>query len=133
LSNEELQPLLCEVERELWVKTKVGGVSRYKGDWYFRQCEDLENVPGNPWYICTMWLAEWYIEKAKSSEELKNCLKFFQWAKEHSLPTGILPEQVHPLTGEPLSVAPLTWSHISFMSAVLRYLKKRRGLNDESS
>jgi GH15 family glucan-1,4-alpha-glucosidase len=127
LKGDELLPFLCQIERELWVKTKIGGVSRYKGDWYFRQSEDLENIPGNPWYICTMWLAEWYIEKAKSLEELKNCLKFFQWAKEHSLPTGILPEQVHPLTGEPLSVAPLTWSHISFMSAVLRYLKKRRG------
>jgi GH15 family glucan-1,4-alpha-glucosidase len=125
--EEEFEPLLHEVERELWVKTKIGGLSRYKGDWYFRQCEDLENIPGNPWYICTMWLAEWYIEKAKSLEELKDCLKFFQWAKDYSLPTGIFPEQVHPLTGEPLSVAPLTWSHISFMSAVLHYLRKRRG------
>ncbi len=122
----EHSPYLEEVEKALWVKTSVGGVSRYRGDWYFRQTDDIAEVPGNPWYICTMWLAEWHIERAKTVEELRESLYFFSWAKEHSLPTGVFPEQVHPFTGEPLSVAPLTWSHSSFISAVLRYLAKRK-------
>jgi len=124
--DERVSSYLEEMERALWVKTPIGGVSRYRGDWYFRRVDDIDKVPGNPWYICTMWLAEWYIERARSLEELKESLPLFNWAKEHSLSTGVFPEQVHPLTGEPLSVAPLTWSHISFISAVLRYLEKRK-------
>lgn len=117
---------LEETKEALWVKTPIGGMSRYKGDWYFRQTEDLEKVPGNPWYICTMWLAQWYIERAKDLIDLKKSITLLQWAKEHSLTTGVFPEQVHPFTGEPLSVAPLTWSHTSFLSAILRYLEKRK-------
>lgn len=126
LQDEKLSSYLREMEEALWVKTPIGGMSRYKGDWYFRQVDDMEKVPGNPWYICTMWLAEWHIERAKTLEELKKSLGFFRWAKEHSLPTGVFPEQVHPFTGEPLSVAPLTWSHVAFLSAVLRYIEKRK-------
>ncbi len=129
LQEEDFSSLVSRIENALWVKTKIGGMSRYRGDWYFRQSEDLENIPGNPWYICTMWLGEWYINNAKDLDELKTCLRFLHWAKQYSLPSGIFPEQVHPLTGEPLSVAPLTWSHIAFMSAVLRYLKKRKEVN----
>lgn len=73
-----------------------------------------------------MWLAEWHIERANTLAELRESVRLLNWAKEHSLPTGVFPEQVHPYTGEPLSVAPLTWSHISFISAVLRYLEKRK-------
>ena len=25
---------------------------------------------GNPWFICTLWLAQWYIALAKGDEEL---------------------------------------------------------------
>jgi len=39
-------------------------------------------------------------------------------------PSGILPEQAHPVSGVPLSVAPLTWSHAAFVSAVLDYLER---------
>ena len=32
-------------------------------------------------------------------------------------------EQLHPFTGEPLSVSPLTWSHAAFVASVERYLR----------
>ena len=38
--------------------------------------------------------------------------------------TGILPEQVHPFTLEPLSVAPLTWSHAQLVTTACAYLDK---------
>jgi GH15 family glucan-1,4-alpha-glucosidase len=40
-----------------------------------------------------------------------------------------MPEQVHPETGEPLSVAPLTWSHAEFVATVLNYLEKKQSLS----
>ena len=37
------------------------------------------------------------------------------------------PEQLHPHTGEPLSVSPLTWSHAAFITTTLRYLRLKAG------
>jgi len=42
------------------------------------------------------------------------------WATERALPSGVLPEQVDPYDGRPLSVAPLTWSHAAFVLATHR-------------
>jgi len=47
-----------------------------------------------------------------------------------ALPSGIMSEQVHPYTGEPLSVSPLTWSHAAFVSAVQHYARRSRLIKD---
>jgi hypothetical protein len=39
-----------------------------------------------------------------------------------------MPEQVHPLTGEFLSVSPLTWSHGTLVAAMLDYAEKQAAL-----
>jgi hypothetical protein len=36
----------------------------------------------------------------------------------------VLAEQVNPLTGAPLSVSPLTWSHSTVIDTVTAYLRK---------
>jgi len=36
----------------------------------------------------------------------------------------VLAEQIHPETGAPLSVSPLTWSHSTFVECVMSYLAK---------
>ena len=43
-------------------------------------------------------------------------------ATDFGLLSGVIPEQLHPHTGEPLSVSPLTWSHAAFVASVERYL-----------
>ena len=50
------------------------------------------------------------------------------WATERALPSGVLAEQVHPKTGAPLSVSPLTWSHAEFVGTVHRLLEYLRHL-----
>jgi GH15 family glucan-1,4-alpha-glucosidase len=116
------------IGRSLWVKVGIGGLARYEDDYYFRipSAGDVKQVPGNPWIICTLWLAEWMIATAKSHAELESALDLMEWAAVCALPTGILPEQIHPVTYEPLSVAPLTWSHAQFLTTVLNYLDRRR-------
>ncbi|RJQ11465.1 MAG: glycoside hydrolase family 15 protein [Bacillota bacterium] len=116
------------VQDGLWVSTDVGGVARYTGDYYFRKSDDVERVPGNPWIICTLWLARWYIAKASSVGELKVALAILEWVRTHAIPGGHLPEQLHPYSGQALSVAPLTWSHAEAVSTVLEYLAKVREL-----
>lgn len=112
------------IEERLWVKTPVGGVARYEDDYYYQMSRDLERVPGNPWFICTLWLAEWHIARAVSPGELGRALELLEWVVTHALPSGVLAEQVHPETGEPLSVSPLSWSHGTFVETVLQYLER---------
>ena len=113
----------------LWVKTGIGGLARYEGDYYFRRVDDTDRVPGNPWPICTLWAAQWYIAHAASDGALATALELLLWAARHALESGAMPEQVHPETGEPLSVAPLTWSHAEFVATVLNYLEKKQSLS----
>lgn len=112
------------VQERLRVKTDIGGMARYEGDYYHRQSQDLGNVPGNPWFICTIWLAQWLIATANSKDDLKRALPLFEWCARHSLPSGVISEQIHPYSGVPLSVSPLTWSHAAFVTAVQEYVNR---------
>jgi oligosaccharide amylase len=112
------------VEDRLWVKTDVGGVARYEDDYYHRVSDDIENVAGNPWFICTLWLADYAIARAKSPTDLKKAHRIFEWVADHALPSGCLAEQVNPYTNAPMSVSPLTWSHATVVSTVIKYLEK---------
>ncbi len=112
------------VEKFLWVNTDIGGIARYPGDYYFRRSPDVQKVPGNPWFICTLWLAEWYIEAARTREELQRARNLLEWAAKRCSKSGIMAEQLHPFTGEQLSVAPLAWSHATFVLTVKKYLEK---------
>lgn len=116
------------IQEQLWVKTSVGGVARYTDDHYHQVSHDISNVPGNPWFICTLWLAEWLALTAKKTDDLQKALDLLEWVTAHALPSGILAEQVDPYTDEPLSVSPLTWSHAAFVSTVLTYLQRKKHL-----
>ena len=82
----------------------------------------------NPWFISTMWLAEYYIAKAKKIEDLQKAKELFEWAVQRALPSGAMSEQLNPYTGEALSVAPLTWSHAGFVIAVVKYCDRMKEL-----
>lgn len=112
------------VKRSLRVDTEIGGFARYQGDYYFKKSHDTAKVPGNPWIICTLWVADWEIAKARSMEELEEPKNRLSWVVRHALQSGVLSEQLDPYTGAPVSVAPLTWSHATYVATVLRYLEK---------
>jgi len=113
----------------LWIKTSVGGLARYERDAYHQvDGNDPQRVPGNPWFICTLWWSQYLIVRTRSGDELEEALRILEWVADHALPSGVLAEQVNPHTGEPLSVSPLTWSHASFILATLEYLEKHRSL-----
>jgi GH15 family glucan-1,4-alpha-glucosidase len=116
------------VRDRLWVKTPVGGIARYDHDYYHQVSPDVVNVPGNPWFVCTLWLAEWIIARAQTLEDLTPALDILGWVADHALPSGVLAEQIHPYTGTPISVSPLTWSHATLVMAVQAYLTRRAQL-----
>ena len=84
--------------------------------------------PGNPWFICTLWLARWHIATAASFEELNKGLTLLEWTAKYALQSGELAEQINPRTGEAISVAPLIWSHAEFVIAVCEYNEKKKEL-----
>jgi oligosaccharide amylase len=119
---------MSAVEARLWAKTDVGGLARYEADGYMRVTDDVRNVPGNPWFICTLWLADYRIAAARSLEDLERAVEILEWVVERALPSGVLAEQVDPLTGAPVSVSPLTWSHSTVVATVIAYLRKLEAL-----
>lgn len=115
------------IERELTIKSPVGGLGRYQDDYYFRQSYD---VPGNPWIICTMWLAQAKIQAARHRSDLEEPFRWLRWVLKYAAPSGVLPEQLHPMTGEHLSVSPLTWSHAEVVKTILDYCDRARRLGN---
>ncbi|MBV9217029.1 MAG: glycoside hydrolase family 15 protein [Acidobacteria bacterium] len=117
---------MSAVEEHLLHTTAVGGVARFQNDGYMLLSD---KVSGNSWPICTLWLAEYYIARATAIEQLKPALELLEWCTNVALPSGVLSEQIDPLTGTPLSVSPLTWSHSTFVATTHSYLAKLRELS----
>nr|HMT09168.1 glycoside hydrolase family 15 protein [Pyrinomonadaceae bacterium] len=96
-----------------------GGVARFENDGYMLESD---GIVGNSWIICTLWLAEYKI----AIGDLDAAEKLIEWVVDQALPSGVLPEQVDPVTVKHLSVSPLTWSHSTFVATVLSYVNKQR-------
>ena len=91
---------------------EVLGIARYENDQYFLVNSEL---PGNPWLITTLWLAQYYIETNNRDE----ALKLIKLTKDRMMNTGVLPEQINPYDGKYVSVAPLIWSQSEYASTLL--------------
>lgn len=92
----------------------IGGVVRYEHDNYF-----LKNPKylGNPWVVCTLWLAQYLIATGQKDQ----ATKYIDWSLARQLKSGITSEQFDPETGTPLGVAPLVWSHAEILNTLLDY------------
>jgi GH15 family glucan-1,4-alpha-glucosidase len=119
-----IESTMAALMDRLWCKTEVGGIARYENDRYQQVSQDIANIPGNPWFICTMWIAQYHIARAQSVDDLKPALQILIWAQRCALPSGVLAEQVHPYSCAPLSVSPLTWSHAAVVIAIHEYINK---------
>ena len=109
------------------VLASAGGIARFEHDGYMR---GSDKFPGNPWFICTLWLADHFIARAKKSSELRPALDILEWVAASALPSGVLAEQLNPVTGEHVSVSPLTWSHSTFIATAQSYLRRDKAFKD---
>jgi glucoamylase len=62
------------IQKELWIDSPIGGCARYRNDQYYRQKDCPADIPGNPWFISALWLAEYFILPSKSRSAL--CASF---------------------------------------------------------
>lgn len=118
ISDPMVESTMAAVESRLNVR---GGIARFENDGYMRRAPDSSP---NPWFICTLWLADYKIETAKTSGDLAAAEDLIRWAAEYALPSGIMAEQIDAETGAPISVSPLTWSHSTFVAVIARYHEK---------
>lgn len=112
MDDPRMQSTLKAVEERLLNSTPIGGVVRYEHDGYFLA---KTQYPGNPWIVCTMWLAQYYLDmrQAEKAEQL------VRWALDRAYPSGALSEQFDPETGFALGVTPLVWSHAEVVNTIL--------------
>jgi GH15 family glucan-1,4-alpha-glucosidase len=117
-----------QMREQLTVHTSIGGMARFTNDVYHAKVQPNKDVPGNPWIITTLWDAQWTIACAKSPADLEPARKALEWVAKYARGTGTLPEQLHPLSGEPLSVSPLAWSHATYVETVLQFVEREQSL-----
>jgi oligosaccharide amylase len=125
LEDERLVNAMQLTKERLTVRTPVGGIARYEGDQYFKRGND---VPGNPWFITTLWFTQYAIARAKNDHDLDQARLDLNWVERNALRSGILSEQLNPYTREQISAAPLTWSHAEYIRTVILYMRKLQEL-----
>lgn len=104
------------VEAKLSDRTPVGGTPRYENDYYFKTRSDSL---GNPWFVCSLWLAQYYFSNGRRDDGLK----IVDWSLEHSNSSGLMSEQVDPDSGSQIGVSPLIWSHAELLNGLLASAK----------
>ena len=73
-------------------------------------------------------MAQYRIARARRLEDLKLVIPWIKWVCSRALPSGVLAEQLNPLTGKPVGVSPLTWSHATLIATVQEYIDKYESL-----
>ena len=130
--DERITATMTAVEQQLLNRGETGGIARYSNDYYFQVDPDVAVCPGNPWFICTLWVAQWRIATARATADLAPAREVLDWVVAHALPGGLLSEQLHPHSGAPLSVAPLTWSHAEYVITVDEFAHRVAQLRNAS-
>jgi GH15 family glucan-1,4-alpha-glucosidase len=121
------------VQAALTVSGEHGGTARFEGDTYqLRNSEPDLNSVGNPWFLCTLWLAQYQLLRAKVPGDLAGPLAILEKVSSAALPSGVLAEQIDPASGEPAGATPLTWAHGTFVLTVLEYLRARTRLDQHT-
>jgi len=114
--SEQVKSTAQAIETVLLDKSPSGGTPRYEHDGYFATSQQYL---GNPWPVATLWMAQYYVRTG----QLDRAKHYVDWTIAKALPSGMLPEQVHPETGHVLSVTPLVWSHAELINTILDLAK----------
>lgn len=108
------------VQKRLKNPSELGGYIRYEHDNYFKSTQF-----SNSWFIITMWEAQRILHRpVLSDRDIEYVRSIFDWVEKYQFSSGVLAEQIHPLTGASLSATPLVWSHSVFVETVLMYVAK---------
>lgn len=117
--SAQLQASMATTQQIFAANPDTPGLPRYEDDPYRRQSSGIQ---GNWWYITTLWHAQYSIETGNTPY----ADSILQWVVDHMLSTGMMGEQIDPVTNEVVSPAPLTWTHAEYVSTLIDYLGRER-------
>jgi len=103
---------LKAVEERLLNTSPIGGVIRDEHDGYFLAKPQYK---GNPWIVCTLWLAQYYLSLGNKDK----AVMLITWSLDRAQHSGSLSEQFDPESGFALGVTPLVWSHAEMINTLL--------------
>jgi len=124
-TSDEVTSAVESVKELFGVNRGSIGLPRYENDGYRRSSQD---VTGNWWFITSLWLAQYHLEGNNNEE----AMKILDWVKDNAMSTGMLSEQMDPISGEIISPAPLTWTHAEYISTLLDTIIEPRQHNDSA-
>ncbi len=112
VESEEMSSAIETLKDTFGVNKGTLGLPRYEND-YYRRTDP--SVTGNYWFITSLWLAQYYIDVNQTDK----AMEILDWAKQNAMSTGVMSEQIDPVTGEVISPAPLTWTHAEYVATLL--------------
>ncbi len=112
LDSDELQHAAATTKAVLGFSHDSPHVPRYENDNYYRPSHE---VLGNWWHVTSLWMAQYELEFGNPDTTRQT----LTWTKDKMLSSGILSEQINPLTDEMIGVAPLAWSHAEYIATLL--------------
>jgi len=117
--SHELRASIETTAKVFGTTTENPGLPRYENDEYRRSDPSIN---GNWWYITTLWQAQYDIEHGNTD----SAKSIINWINNHMLSTGMMGEQINPLTNEVIAPAPLTWSHAEYLGTLIDLLGRER-------
>jgi len=124
-TSDEVVSSVNSLKQLFGINNGVLGLPRYENDKYRR---NSSGITGNYWFVTSLWLAQYCIDTG----DLKKANEILDWVKSHSLSTGMMAEQLDPVTNEIVSPAPLTWTHAEYVSTLLDLVNNEKELSEIS-
>ena len=110
--SDETKSAIATATRLFCLTESQPALPRYENDDYRRSHAEVQ---GNWWLVTTLWMAQYNLEVG----DTKAAQVALDWVRDVAWSTGVMPEQVDPLTREESSVSPLTWSQAEYVSTLL--------------
>lgn len=110
--STEITSSIATIKDLFGVNQGAIGLPRYENDDYRRT---NGSVTGNYWFITSLWLAQYEADRGNTTRTFE----VLDWVKSHALSTGLMAEQIDPITNEIISPAPLSWTQAEYLSTLL--------------
>ena len=117
-NSNEVTSSINTIKQLFGINDGVLGLPRYENDDYRRA---NKSITGNYWFVTSLWLAQYCVDTGDTAK----ATEILDWAKSHSLNTGMMAEQLDPVTNEIVSPAPLTWTHAEYISTLLDMIGRK--------
>jgi GH15 family glucan-1,4-alpha-glucosidase len=115
--SEEIKASISTIKELFGINKGAIGLPRSENDDYRRVSH---GIAGNQWFITSFWLAQYYLD----NNDQEKAYKILDWAKDHAMNTGVMGEQLDPVTNQVVAPAPLTWTHAEYIATLLDAIAK---------